>query len=425
MKNKITHDPSEYIRAIQQIFISNNKKIGFLFGAGTSLANESEFQVPALAQMTNQIVDEISKENHIFEMAFQEIFKDFPKTKENIEYLLSNLQQKSELIGSGSLGGLDKNAIDALITKVKCLIQNKVSVHLKIKKNPTAKLVHSDFANWIKNSERSYPVEIFTTNYDYLFEIGLEQHSAPYFDGFSGSYEPFFCSEAVDDINYYPKLTKLWKLHGSLGWSHDANDNGRVLRSSSTVDDILIYPSHLKYSNSRKQPFVGLIDRLHDFLRQDDAVLITCGYSFGDEHINERILSALKRGANSHVIALLYDEVENKSENGVRSKVYLLDRKETALTDIAKNNRKISGYGMRSAIIGGHLGAWQLRSEPDEEDTLQVNSYFDEDAAEPEDQNGKGNERWTGKGRFWLSDFKKLTEFLNLMIVKSNSGIRT
>lgn len=33
-------DPSEYIKGIQQLLISDKKKIGFLCGAGTSLAKK-------------------------------------------------------------------------------------------------------------------------------------------------------------------------------------------------------------------------------------------------------------------------------------------------------------------------------------------------------------------------------------------------
>ena len=31
----LNHDPSEYIRGIKQILISDKKRIGFLFGAGS------------------------------------------------------------------------------------------------------------------------------------------------------------------------------------------------------------------------------------------------------------------------------------------------------------------------------------------------------------------------------------------------------
>lgn len=38
-----THDPSEYIRGLQQLLISDKKKIGFLFGAGTSSAKKMNY----------------------------------------------------------------------------------------------------------------------------------------------------------------------------------------------------------------------------------------------------------------------------------------------------------------------------------------------------------------------------------------------
>jgi len=33
-----THDPREFVRGLQQILISDKKRLGFLFGAGTSMA---------------------------------------------------------------------------------------------------------------------------------------------------------------------------------------------------------------------------------------------------------------------------------------------------------------------------------------------------------------------------------------------------
>ncbi len=58
---------------------------------------------------------------------------------------------------------------------------------------------------------------------------------------------------------------------------------------------------------------MGLIDRVCAFLQQDDAVLFTCGYSFGDNHINERIVTSLRRGRNSHIIAMYFDELQNSA----------------------------------------------------------------------------------------------------------------
>ncbi len=154
-------------------------------------------------------------------------------------------------------------------------IQNIVSVHTDVS-GIESTLIQYDFAKWICNADRKFAVEIFTTNYDYLFEIGLEANGVPYFDGFTGSYKPFFNADALEDINYLPKQTKLWKIHGSLGLHKDSS-SGRIIRMSSDKDDLLIYPSSLKYNDSKKQPYSAFMDRLNLFLKQDDAVLFVCG----------------------------------------------------------------------------------------------------------------------------------------------------
>jgi len=145
------------------------------------------------------------------------------------------------------------------------------------------------------------------------------------------------------------------------------------------------------------------------FLQQDDAVLFTCGYSFGDNHINERIVTSLRRGGNSHIIAMYFDELQNSTcaLADETNKVRNLATRDTG--------GKMSVYGCRHAVIGGKFGEWQLKGEPNSAETIRVNQYFDEDAAMPaqESGEGKGDERWTGKGRFLLPDFQKLTEFLN------------
>lgn len=62
----INHDPSEYIRGIQQILISDKKRIGFLFGAGSSLAKKKgkkSLTVPAIGKMTTDIVKIVGDAN--------------------------------------------------------------------------------------------------------------------------------------------------------------------------------------------------------------------------------------------------------------------------------------------------------------------------------------------------------------------------
>ncbi|ADD67490.1 conserved hypothetical protein [Denitrovibrio acetiphilus DSM 12809] len=403
-----SHDPSDYIKGLQSLLNNDKKKIGFLFGAGSSLAskNDRSRTIPAVKEMTATVLDEINDET--FKLAIENITEEIVAEEHsfNIESFLTKLEQKHEVIGTGTLNGLNRSGFESLIIKTKDEICKIVSIHEDVE---AIEQVQTDFAEWLSIADRKYPVEIFTTNYDYLFEIGLEYHNLPYFDGFVGSYKPFFCSDFVSDFQYLPKQTKLWKLHGSLGLSYDI-DSKKFIRTSGIDDGLLIYPSVLKYTNSKKQPYGTLIDRLYSFMKQEDSVLITCGYSFGDEHVNERIISGLQYSDGANLIALLYDEEFNE---------------ESDVAKLALNNNKISIYSNRSAVIGCRFGKWKLLKEPDHNKTLALNVYFDEDApilSDTLNTEMKGNEVWSGEGELTIVDFSKLILFLkNMTLAHYNS----
>lgn len=209
-----------------------------------------------------------------------------------------------------------------------------------------------------------------------------------------------------------PNQTKLWKLHGSLGWKVD--EKNRVIRTNPDDKDILIYPSMSKYENSKKLPYTALMDRLCNYMKQPDSVLFVCGYSFGDEHINERILTGLRGGTTSHVYVFYHDKYWDGG-----CKKYSFE-KSSSLAQIAMRNNKISVLACRTAVIGGQYGEWRLNREPDKEDTISINLFFDEDAPQKNDiplrEEQKGNEEWNGKGELILTDFAKFVSFLQAMI---------
>lgn len=416
MKN---HDPREQVRGLHQILTSDKKRIGFLFGAGTSFATGlNGICVPAIAKMTSDIVQQVAKHSPAHALAIGDIEAELNVAgiAFNIESLLSSIESKRAVIGSGTLNGLDSKGFAALAKLVKEQVVKLVSIHDQLSDiADRKKLSHSQFSNWIQKARRRFPAEIFTTNYDYLFEMALEGSGIPYFDGFSGGFEPFFCPEAVEDVDAYSHLVKLWKMHGSLGWSFREGDQAVIRQHSQDTDaaNTLIYPSHLKYNSSKKQPYVGLIDRLCTFLQQDDAVLITCGYSFGDNHVNERIVTSLRRGANSHVVALYFDEIWDAAGNCS----YGLSNETNVVRVMAtqETGGKMSVYGRRHAVIGGQFGCWRLRDEPKKTESMRIDLYFDEDAAAPSTAGGEqqGNETWEGTGTFLLPDFRRLAGFLN------------
>lgn len=418
------HDPSEYIRGLQQLLISDKKKIAFLFGAGTSLArkNKDSINVPAIGKLTtdieNDVVESHKDSGSSIPNAYDEIKKEIGASKYTIESFLSSLEIKRQVVGNGAINTLTEAQFTILINQIKKKIREKISIHHDVEKH-IENVIHADFADWIKKADRKHAIEIFTTNYDYLFEIGLEKKNVPYYDGFTGSYKPFFNPDSVDDINFLSHQTKLWKIHGSLGWHFD-EDTRKVWRKDSDSEDILIYPSTLKYNDSKKQPYTALGDRLTNFLKQPDTILITCGYSFGDEHINERILTALSSNTTAHVYVLFYDIIFKDGK-----KVGYALTKDSYLSQLAKSNNKLSVFGCKNAIIGCQYGEWRLKREPDKDDTININLYFDESFLANPNADIKvettGGEVWTGEGELILPDFKKFVDFLQSMIFVPNS----
>jgi len=110
----------------------------------------------------------------------------------------------------------------------------------------------------------------------------------------------------------------------------------------------MIYPSFQKYDESRQQPYVAFTDRLTRFLEQDDALLIVAGFSFGDEHINNLIFGALENVPRTHVYALQFDELPDKSDLIMR----------------AYQRTNMIVVGPQTGIIGGQRGVWVSVERP-------------------------------------------------------------
>ena len=407
------HDPREFIRGIQQILINNTIRIGFLFGAGTSMAapltdkngelikdekNRAKPLIPGVWAMTDSILDSIAEDQ--FKKALETIKTELEENDSAfmLENIISSIDQKLKVVGKDTLCGLDKDGLKELRTIFQKEIRSLVSVHnnpdISIEKSSK---LHSDFARWVKNASRKNAIEVFTTNYDYLFEIGYESKRLPYFDGFVGGYKPFFDPVSVEDDNLIPKWTRLWKLHGSLGWGYD-DEEKRIIRSREISDDgIVIYPSLLKYDDSRKQPYSSYIERLSSFIKKDDGILFICGYSFGDEHINDTIINALAQSKSTTVIALVFDKT--------------LDEKSVPIK-VGRNSNKFMICGNKSALIGGIYGKWALKREPSKDDFEFIDQFFDRDAPLPQLDKGQGDEMELATGELKLVDFSAFVKFL-------------
>ena len=348
------HDPARQISFIQQALSQNRKPIGFFLGAGCPLSirvNPREeggktFTDPLIwdvAGLTKVIAKALSSANPEKPKSWDKIVqiaKDDGGDSDNIELLLSRIRVFESVAGSGNVRGLTKAELTALDSDVCKVISQEVTRSLPTKDTP-----YHNLAIWSRSIRRERPVHLFTTNYDLLMEQALEESSAPYFDGFIGARKAFFDLGAVEDEGLLPpRWTRLWKIHGALNWRLE--NEAEVVRSDEKTDkqSYLIYPSHLKYDQSRKMPYLAMLDRLKAFLLAPSSMLFTCGYSFADEHINDVICRSLEANPTAHVFACVYGELD--------SDIYKLARL------CASSNPNLSLLGFDKAIIGRALGNW-------------------------------------------------------------------
>ena len=248
-----------------------------------------------------------------------------------------------EAIGtSETLAGLSKEEL----AKFEKLLREKIaSVANPQLDKYIETLPHRQFARWLIKVVRQHPVEIFTVNYDILIELALELERVPVFDGFVGSYQPFFHPDSLRHKEWAPgkNFTRLWKVHGSVTWRKEMIEGRvRVVRGSPDKSGEMILPSFQKYDESRQQPYASFTERLSRFLESDDALLVICGFGFGDQHINNLVFAALENRPRTHVYALQYVDPDLDS-------------------DLAKRAPKLDNLivvGRDSGIIGGLHAKW-------------------------------------------------------------------
>jgi len=249
--------------------------------------------------------------------------------------------------------------------------------------------VHEAFLRRVaRRSTRQPRTKIFTTNYDLLVEQALEENRVPYFDGFVGARRTFFDSYAMEEDALPPRWARLWKLHGSINWRQD--ETGMVSRGEKVEGDEhgVIHPSHLKYDESRRMPYVAMIDRLRSFLKQPSSVLIVCGYSFRDYHLNANLTEGLQGNSTAMTFALVHGSLEKYGE----------------AVKIASTRANFSLLANDGAVIGTKNARWAERDGG--EDSVAVEWVAKEAAA------GGG----TREGRFRLGDFARFGLFLEELI---------
>ena len=380
------HNPDRYMGDLRQVLSQGRKRIGLLIGAGAPTAIHVDDQnqivdngvplIPDVAGLTEAVLSALDNgERRVVEILMKEI--EAASSLVNIETILTQIRRLAQAIGASAVHGLNAQSYDNLARRICTEIGNSVRASLPPSSNP-----YTEVVSWISGTQRLHSVEIFTPNYDLLVEEAFERARVPYFDGFSGSHRPFFDAASVSTDELPPRWSRLWKLHGSLGW---AVFDDIVVRTGQRNATELIYPDHLKYDQVTRHPYSALFERLRQFLLTPDTLLLCTGFSFLDSHICAVIDEALAANSHTAIYAFQYRALDE----------------EKAAARIARARPNLSVYARDRAIISGVEGVWRPGSPPNE-DWEEIRRMFWR--TPPNDH----------PGEFLLGDFAMLATFLAL-----------
>ena len=188
------------------------------------------------------------------------------------------------------------------------------------------------FASRTGNRER---LNIFTTNYDRLIEVGAEFAGIHLMDRFIGTMMPIFRSSRLNlDIHYNPPgirgeprylegVARLTKLHGSVDWVQNDEAIRRIGLpfGADTIEPylkapglygvdalkLMIYPNSAKDRETAEYPYVELFRDFAASICRPNSTLVTYGYGFGDEHIN-RVIHDMLTIPSTHIVVISYDD---------------------------------------------------------------------------------------------------------------------
>jgi hypothetical protein len=232
------------------------------------------------------------------------------------------LKDLEKLLDAANKKAYSDNSLDKEIDTIKKFIVKCCT--LKISENsPHKKLLRKLTKRKLKDSR----IKVFTTNYDTLWEQAAADDRFTIIDGFTYSHPRYFNGRYFDydvvvrhrtrnkdEDSFIPKLFYLYKLHGSLSWVADSkeimqidvdlSDNERDVLEIKIDDRLLIFPTNDKYECTYEAPYFEMMSRFQQYLRQENTLLITIGFSFFDKHLSNVIEETLKQNPSLNLYVI-------------------------------------------------------------------------------------------------------------------------
>jgi len=270
---------------------------GFLFGAGTS----AEAGYPMMSGLTRKVVGGLKPDERT---VLDEVLKAVGSAYDD-KAATPNIEELADLVIAHAINSKDARCA-TLETKFRELVVQEI---LSVKNPSLDNHVQLFRALSKRTFGRPCTVWIFTTNYDLLFEVAAAKAGVLVENGFSGCTERFFnpgqfraTSGEVAGSRFTPnnQLTvKLVKLHGSISWTSEA---GQILERhpealTGAANRIMVLPRRKKVMETLAPPHEMLFACMSRVLGGECKYLLCCGFSFGDEQINQHlVLPALQSG---------------------------------------------------------------------------------------------------------------------------------
>ena len=307
--------------------------LAWLFGAGISYAAH----IPLMGALTTRVFEILAADSSAHLALVKGIFDDLPDGA-HVEHLLSQLgdysavadrsrSKTATIAGAPVTSATLSEAHDAIVRAIARTVRwgyrppgpdaavqpAAIGSH----EHPLVEVgAHKAFVQAMFNTTqagleaRRGPIRFFTTNYDTLLEDALALECIGYWDGFDGGAVGFRSHHFGAPGPEERHRAHVVKLHGSVDWRLGVDGRVWRVRDGDTYPargiPVLIYPQATKYLATQRDPFAAQFDLFRRHLSGGgDNVLGVCGYSFGDDHINDEIEMAMGR-ADSRTTLLAF-----------------------------------------------------------------------------------------------------------------------
>ena len=182
--------------------------------------------------------------------------------------------------------------------------------------------IHRDFVRAIHQPVRvgkrsaGHVVDYLILNYDTALEDSLALERVLYADGIEGGRNGWWDPASFGRLDV---AAKVLKLHGSIDWCEIPADplprrlDSRIQGDHATTRRVIIWPAATKYRETQLDPYAQLTELARLAMKASDGsqlVLVICGYSYSDGHVNHEVDRALRESDGNLTVAAFTSEDE-------------------------------------------------------------------------------------------------------------------